>query len=118
MDPNTVLDDGQILLGIIGAEWCWLVRRAGTAVRRTLESSRLVHFFKLLLHLPVIMTQSNQVQVVIVGSGPAGLTAAIYCGRAGLNPIVAAGGFSPNDMPGGQVRLSPIYRSNLDRDAN
>ena len=42
-------------------------------------------------------------QVIIVGGGPAGLTAAIYCGRAGLKPVLFAGGVEGSLMPGGQL---------------
>jgi len=46
-------------------------------------------------------------QIIIVGSGPAGLTAAIYASRAQLSPLVIEGEpSSTSDQPGGQLMLT------------
>ncbi len=40
---------------------------------------------------------------IIIGSGPAGYTAAIYCARANLSPLLMEGALSKDILPGGQL---------------
>ncbi|MBN1639904.1 MAG: thioredoxin-disulfide reductase [Anaerolineae bacterium] len=44
--------------------------------------------------------------LIIIGGGPAGLTAAIYAGRAAITPLVLSGG-----MPGGQISSTALVEN-------
>ena len=53
---------------------------------------------------------SNVENVVIIGSGPAGYTAAIYAARANLQPLLVTG-FTSGGIPGGQLMTTTFVEN-------
>src|SRR5579871_4898109 len=55
------------------------------------------------------MPLPERTKVAIIGSGPAGFTAAIYAARADLEPVMFEGGgaaIEPVTLPGGQLMIT------------
>ena len=59
---------------------------------------RLLFFFKVVYNLPLVnqykvfqMNEIKHCRVLIVGSGPAGYSAAVYAARANLDPVIVSG---------------------------
>jgi thioredoxin reductase (NADPH) len=77
-----------------GADWCKVSRQAWRENRRHCGRG------KGICHAKGAFDMHDVYDIVILGSGPAGLTAALYCARAGKKTLVLGG-----DQMGGQLNV-------------
>ena len=54
------------------------------------------------------MSETSVRNVIIIGSGPAGLTASIYAARANLKPLCIEGFSAGGLIPGGQLMFMSV----------
>jgi len=97
--PQTVFNDTLTELGLMSEEQFALqlvTLRSTEALRAEAEAAKPVPG-----GLPV-----REVDLVVAGAGPAGLTAAIYAARSGLSAVVLE-----KNVIGGQVALTPVVEN-------
>ncbi|MCA1945254.1 MAG: FAD-dependent oxidoreductase [Desulfovibrio sp.] len=100
--PHTIINDALHLLGLEQEEQFMVELVSLQSAQQLLgDHHDHDHDHEHHHHVPV-----EQVDVVIVGSGPAGLTAGIYCVRSGLKTVILE-----KQVVGGAVAITPVVEN-------